>query len=264
LKLNTWRFLNLIIIEGDTLKERCELLLLKIVGILKMYCIYIVIMFVSVLVRAIPFSSGNLSLDGTINDIAIGAFASTLVAWLVFVHDQKQMKNRNRELCEYTISPLLEALINYMQNFCRSVAIEDVGMRSETHTFSEWSSLYFSRLSKSTDSPTGGFHGMDKDFLKASLDRICVASKRILSNEIWFQKEEVMEKEECDLIYEIETLCESANLFTINDQATMNVNMINQELCKIIQQSKWRALIEVKYSHYAPLENHFTKRGMKK
>lgn len=221
-------------------------------------------MFVSVLVRAIPFSSGNLSLDGTINDIAIGAFASTLVAWLVFVHDQKQMKNRNRELFEYTVSPLLEALVNYMQNFCRSVAIEDTGMRNETHTFSEWSSIYFSRLSKAIDSPTGRFRGMDKDFLKESLDRICVASKRILSNEIWFQKEEVMEKEECDLIYEIETLCESAKLFTIDDQATMNVNKINQELCKIIQQSKWRALIEVKYSHHAPLENHFTKRGMKK
>ena len=106
---------KLLLLKFKSLWLKFKLLLLKIVGILKMYWIYIVIMFVSVLVRAIPFSSGNLSLDGTINDIAIGAFASTLVAWLIYLQDQSQIKKKNEKLRKYEIKPFFESLMNYLQ-----------------------------------------------------------------------------------------------------------------------------------------------------
>ena len=223
--------------------------------------IYIIIMLISAFVRGIPLSSGNSGLDETLNDIAIGALASTLVAWLILIQDQNRMKKHNQELCEYTMSPFLEALITYMQNYCRAIAIENKDMRSQTHTFLEWSSLYFLQLSDNLESPEQRFYGMDADFLQASLNRITEESKQILDNAVWFQKEGVLKKEECDLIYKIGALCEALKIFTVDKQSTLSINTINQELSNLIQQSNLAKLTTVKYSHDAPLENYFMKRG---
>lgn len=225
------------------------------------YGLYISIMLVSAFIRGIPISSGIFSLDETLNDIAIGTFTSTLVAWLILVQDQNQMKKRNEELREYTLSPLWEAIINYMQNFCRAIAVENNGMYSQKHTFSEWSSLYFSQLKESIESPIEKFHGMDTGFLNASLNRISEESKRILDNAVWFQKEGVLNKEECDLIYKIGALCEASKIFTVDKQSTLSVGIINSKLDSIIQQSGWANLATAKYSHNLSLEYYFMKRG---
>lgn len=243
------------------MKDRCKSLFLKIREIWKTYWVYIIIMLISALVRGVPVSSGNSSLDEALNDIAIGAFASALVAWLILVQDQNRMKKHNQELCEYTMSPFLEALITYMQNFCRAIAIENKDMRNQTHTFPEWSGLYFLQLSENLESPVQRFHGMDADFLRASLNRITEKSKQILDNAVWFQKEGVLKREECDLIYKIGALCEASKIFTLNKQSTLSINTINQELSKLIQESDLANLITIKYSHDLPLENYFIRRG---
>lgn len=248
-------------IEGEVLKVTYKLLFLKAKELWKQYWIYIVIMLISALVRGVPVSSGNSGFDEALNDIAIGAFASALVAWLVLIQDQNRVKKHNQELCEYTMSPFLEALITYMQNFCRAIAIENKDMRNQTHTFPEWSGLYFLQLSENLESPVQRFHGMDVDFLRASLNRITEKSKQILDNAVWFQKEGVLKKEECDLIYKIGALCEASKIFTVDKQSTLSINTINQELSNLIQQSNLAKLTAVKYSHDAPLENSFMKRG---
>lgn len=64
----------------------------------KQYWIYIIIMLISAFVRGIPLSSGNPGLDEMLNDIAIGSFASTLVAWLIDWQTQRKNKRRNEIL----------------------------------------------------------------------------------------------------------------------------------------------------------------------
>ena len=244
------------------MKDVHKLLFLKAKDTWKQYWIYIIIMLVSALVRGIPVSSGNASLDEALNDIAIGAFASTLVAWLILVQDQNRMKKHNQELCEYTVSPFLEALVEYMQFFCRVIALENKDMRSQTHTFPEWSSLYFSRLPDKLNFPVSNrLEKMDTDFLQASLDRISKEGKKILDNATWLQKEGVLKKEECALIDKIRSYCEVSKIFTVNKQSILSINKINQELSNLIQESDLANLITIKYSYDVPLENYFMKRG---
>lgn len=52
----------------------------------KEYWIYIVLCLVCIAVRVLPLSIGA-EYDEAINDIAIGGFASTLVAWIIKVND---------------------------------------------------------------------------------------------------------------------------------------------------------------------------------
>ena len=57
--------------------------------------VYLAIMLICIIVRFIPLSSGLVSVDDAINDFAVGAFASTWVAWLV---DIATCRVKNKEL----------------------------------------------------------------------------------------------------------------------------------------------------------------------
>ena len=59
--------------------------------------IYIVITIISATIRCVPISCGSANLDDAFNDLAVGAMASTVVAWLI---DVATCSRKNRELIE--------------------------------------------------------------------------------------------------------------------------------------------------------------------
>ena len=258
------------------MKDRCKSLLLKIKGICKAfvriskeligrgttYGIYITIILISILIRVISFLLGNHSLDETINDIAIGAFSSTVVAWLILLEDKKRTKKRNEELCVYTLSPFFHALMNYMQSYCNFLTLPDRKKWDEAHTFSEWSNLYFSKLvSALEEGQKSDFRGMNPEFLAAATQRISQESKRITENAVWLQKEDILKEDENDVIYAIGCICDAASLYTGNLQSSSNLNLINDEICRIIENSTWKHLVEAQYSRKVPLVKLFIQRG---
>ena len=59
--------------------------------------IYIVITIICAIIRCVPISCGSASLDDAFNDLAVGAIASTVVAWLI---DFANCGRKNQELTE--------------------------------------------------------------------------------------------------------------------------------------------------------------------
>lgn len=256
---------KLLLLKFKSLWLKFKLLLLKIVGILKMYWIYIVIMFVSVLVRAIPFSSGNLSLDGTINDIAIGAFASTLVAWLIYLQDQSQIKKKNEKLRKYEIKPFFESLMNYLQSFCNFVSLYDDRLKDSKKTFLEWNNLYFTQIVELQDKPASNLKPMNIKFLSSIVGQIKKNSRDIVNDSIWLQKEGILSKSECDLIEDIGFYCRALELFMNGNTNEHAVKILNEGFCDTLQKNPgWKELVETPYSSNTLLSECIKRKKAKK
>lgn len=58
--------------------------------------LYMIIILVFAIIRCVPISCGSASLDDAFNDLAVGAIASTIVAWLIDIADCKK-KNQDLE-----------------------------------------------------------------------------------------------------------------------------------------------------------------------
>lgn len=206
-------------------------------------------MFVSVLVRAIPFSSGNLSLDGTINDIAIGAFASTLVAWLIYLQDQSQIKKKNEKLRKYEVKPVFEALMNYMQSFCNFVSLYDDQLKDSMKTFLEWNDLYFTQIVEPQDKPASNLQPMNIKFFSSIVGQIKKNSLDIVNDSIWLQKEGILSKSECDLIEDVGFYCGALELFMNRNANEHAVKILNEGICDTLQKCpRWKELVETPYS----------------
>ena len=58
---------------------------------------YILIIVIFAIIRFVPFTSGSADFDDAVNDLAVGATASAIVAWLI---DVASCGKKNRELRE--------------------------------------------------------------------------------------------------------------------------------------------------------------------
>ena len=234
----------------------------RILDIWNEYRIYFCIILVSVIIRIVTIFWESTNVGGTLNDIAIGAFSSTVVAWLILLEDKKRTRKSNEKLCVYTLSPFFHVLMNYMQSYCNFLTLPDRKKWDEAHTFSEWSNLYFSKLvSALEEGQKSDFRGMNPEFLAAATQRISQESKRITENAVWLRKEDILKEDENDAIYAIGCICDAASLYTGNLQSSSNLNLINDEICRIIENSTWKHLVEVQYSRKVPLVKLFIQRG---
>ena len=203
------------------MKINLKSLLSMIKELWKQYWIYIIIMLISAFVRAIPLSSGNSGLDETLNDIAIGAFASTLVAWLIEWQIQRKNKRRSEILRAMILIPFVEAVVHYMEQFCFKSAFMPPEKRSVIGTFMEWSEQYYQKCKHA---------GQDENFFPLSSDEIIEIvesvdehANEILRNEIWLCKETIMTREDIDNIkkinrtlYQYHLLCHSGEYLADN------------------------------------------------
>lgn len=228
----------------------------KIKELWKQYWIYIIIMLISAFVRGIPLSSGNPSLDDTMNDIAIGAFASTLVAWLIDCQMQRKNKRKNEILRAMILIPFVEAVVYYMEQFCFRSAFMPPEKRSVMGTFLEWTEEYYQRCKHA---------GQDENFLPLSPDEIIEIvesvdehANEILRNEIWLCKENIMTRGDIDNIkkinstlYQYHLLCHSGKYLADN------IRNVNESLAKILLQIRELApMIQVQYSYDCRLSRH--------
>lgn len=224
----------------------------------KQYGIYIVIMLISAFVRGIPLSSGNSGLDETLNDIAIGAFASTLVAWLIDWQTQRKNKRRNEILRAMILIPFVEAVVHYMEQFCFKSAFMPPEKRSVKGTFLEWSEHYC-QLCKSKKDSEDFFPLSPSDILDLVNVVNCQADA-ILKNEIWLCKENIMTRQDIDNIIEINStlyayhlLCPSNDELETDEEKEYLINNIectNEDLAKRLSQiDELKPLLSVSYSY---------------
>ena len=222
------------------------------------YWIYIIIMLVSAFVRAIPFSSGNSGLDETLNDIAIGSFASTLVAWLIDWQMQRKTKRRNEILRAMILIPFVEAIVHYMEQFCFKSAFMPPEKRSVKGTFLEWSEHYC-QLCRSRKDREDFFPLSPSDILDL-VNAIDYQADAILKNEIWLCKESIITRRDVDNIIEIKStlhayhlLCPSDDELETNEGKAClinNIECINEDLAKRLSQiDELNPLLSIGYSY---------------
>lgn len=233
-----------------------KFLLSKIKELWKQYWIYIIIMLISAFVRGIPLSSGNSGLDETLNDIAIGAFASTLVAWLIDWQMQRKNKRRNEILRAMLLIPFVEAVVHYMEQFCFKSAFMPPEKRSVKGTFLEWSEQYYQKCKHA---------GQDENFFPLSPDEIIEITEsvdecanEILRNEIWLCKENIMTRADIDNIKKINsTLYQYHLLCHSGEYLADNIHNVNEDLGRILSEIRELApMMQVQYSYDYRLSYH--------
>lgn len=204
------------------MKINFKALFSKIQEVWKQYWIYIIIMLISAVVRSSPVSSGNPNLDETLNDISIGAFASALVAFLILLKDIQTEISKKKFLKRYTISPFLETVVDYMQDFCQYF-----NKVQETKTFLEWTKEFIV-VSKNLNAEG---YNLYCDNFGSALISIATEGKRIINNEVYLQNEEVLSVNECITISEICDLCKIAEGMISRENSMEVLININTSLC---------------------------------
>ncbi len=108
------------------------------------YKIYIILMIIMFIIRIIPLSSGSSNIDTIINEISIGSFTSTFVAFLITWHDNNRIKREKLVLCVRITESFYSALFNYLAcmdlirfgnkltdlSECRSFVEEDIDFKN--------------------------------------------------------------------------------------------------------------------------------------
>lgn len=80
------------------------------------YWVYLAIMVVCIFIRWIPVSSGNPNIDDIINDIVIGGFSSTFVAFLIAWHDNKKDAYERQKISNRVTESFYSVLFQYLSN----------------------------------------------------------------------------------------------------------------------------------------------------
>ena len=110
------------------------------------YFTYIVIIAVFAFVRFLPFSTGHANVDEALNDLAVGATASALVAWMI---DAADCNKKNKDFCkkqnlilnEYKSS--VSDLRFFLARRCMFLTKTPV----EDRTFAQWLFMYTDKSS---------------------------------------------------------------------------------------------------------------------
>ena len=98
--------------------------------------VYWYIIILCIIIRIIPVSTRFISLDDAINDLAVGAMASTIVAWLI---DIANCRIKNEELNEKEMYVFSEYLHNVSELcYCVSKMGTNLWFTKESHSLKEW------------------------------------------------------------------------------------------------------------------------------
>ena len=105
------------------------------------YFTYILIIAVFAIVRFVPFSLGSADLNDAINDLAVGATASALVAWMI---DADDCSKKNKDFCKKQELILNEykSRISDLRFFLARRCMFLTKTPMEERTFSQWLFMY--------------------------------------------------------------------------------------------------------------------------
>lgn len=110
------------------------------------YFTYIVIIAIFAIVRFVPFSTGYLNVDEALNDLAVGATASALVAWML---DAADCNKKNKDFCKKQNLILNEykSSVSDLRFFIARRCMFLTKTPMEDRTFAQWLFMYTDKSS---------------------------------------------------------------------------------------------------------------------
>ena len=186
----------------------------------KEYWIYVVLCVAFIAIRVIPLSIGA-EYDKAINDIAIGGFASALVALIIKISDDRANKKRKNALGCRALYGLYNSIAEYMDTFVRCICIQSrIVSKTKNNTFVKWNEE-LSRDLKEVDDTT-------YEVLCNSMDNLERHANKIISQQDWYVSEGILDV---------------ANIFPLKESLLKgtaginNLQIMNNELIDCLQNS---------------------------
>lgn len=213
----------------------------------KEYWIYVVLCVAFIAIRVIPLSI-DAEYDEAINDIAIGGFASALVALIIKISDDRANKKRKHALGCRALYGLYNSIAEYMDTFVRCICIQSrIVSKAKNNTFVKWNEE-LSRDLKEVDDTT-------YEVLCNSMDNLERHANKIISQQDWYVSEGILD---VNIIESIEIL---ANIFPLKESLLKgtaginNLQIMNNELIDCLQNSNELSLSEFVTTEYG-FSNH--------
>lgn len=213
----------------------------------KDYWIYIVLCVVFIAIRVVPLSIGT-EYDEAINDIAIGGFASTLVALIIKINDDRANKKRKNALGCRALFELYKSIAEYMDTFVRCICIQSrIVSKEKNNTFVKWNEELSLDLKEVDD--------VTYEALCNFMDNLERHANKILSQQDWYVSEGILD------VNIIETIGKLANVFLMKEillKGTAGINnlqIMNNELIDCLQNSNELSLSEFVTTEYG-FSNH--------
>lgn len=195
---------------------------MKIGNIIRKYKIYIILSFVFVLIRVMPYSIGDIW-DEAINDIAIGGFASALVAFIIKIDDDITLEKRNSAMGCRALYPLYVAIAEYMDTLVRCLCIQDKSQsKTNIYTLESWNSIIEESRIK--------FDSVSMETIIFYIDQLEKQAKNIIYKQDWFVAEKILDVNIINTIKNISTIYAMRDILLTGDQGTNNLLSYNQKL----------------------------------
>ena len=159
---------------------------MKIKKSLKEYWIYVILLVFFLLARIVqPPISENW--NDIINDIALGGFASTLVALIIKIRDDVAREKRNQILGTRALYSLFSSIAEYMDTFVRCICSMENEKLSKfaKNDFSTWNDLFKTNINT-----------LDETTIECIIDSIVnfeEESKKILRQQDWYISEGILD-----------------------------------------------------------------------
>ena len=211
----------------------------------KKYSIHLMIVILSLVMRLSTITTGNSNFDSCINDIAIGMFASSIVALLIKYNDDKRWRKKAKALRLQIFLPILKQIGRYMFIFCQYAAFLPKEYRNHRDTFDYWTAFYCDRLT-------------DNDFERISNKEFCQiyhdlndSVSYLIEGNVWLQTESIIEEKDFEFAEKLKPILAQDEIFTITDSIDANViRQINKEMkCLISDFEITKPLAEYKYGY---------------
>lgn len=199
---------------------------------MKLYWLYLALLVLFALVRMSPYSVGT-HWDEAINDIAIGGFASVLVALFLQIKDDYKTNRKNSIIANRLFYPLISSVFEYMDLFPFASCFHDVMKRNDVKTFSYWNEYFCDNAISS-----GIFDENTKEEMLERIDAVKKNAEEILSNQAWYLAEGVFTVSEIEFVKAIRDNFSLYSLWMIGEGNFAGIKRQNDELLKTLCKRK--------------------------
>ena len=233
---------------------------------LKNYWIYFFICIISLVVRICPLTVGSNYLNVAINDIALGAFSSSLVAGLIFWNDYKNTEKENEYYRAIIVNEFFYEIMQYMDQICFSCVYYKKDERSIRKTFLEWNEYYYKQgsMQEKGELKDYTFAPLNKEYMDNFIDRLTNHYNKINNDKVFFLRKHLLSEDD---LYEINsiytTIVANYNVLACCTEKEISSNIIysiNKDLNQIIADSKFITDIKnIRYSFDIKLKEFYKK-----
>lgn len=201
--------------------------------IIKKYWIYVLLILVLAIIRVLPYSIGNASVDEAINEIAIGGIASVVVALFIQVSDDRKFERKNRMIAARMMYSLIKEVFVYMDRFPIVLCFPIPKARNMTRLFLEWNEAYCDKVLSDNK-----FVGISKEDYFEMKKNIVMRADEILNSEYWYLAEGILSVEDIEFVKKLRNHFSSFDILFVYGINIENVRTFNKQLIKIFDERK--------------------------